>query len=39
MKAKKIIKNYLIIAAIIYIALYLINKKLFWIDVVSPPYP
>jgi len=38
-QAKQLVKNYLIIAGVVYLLLYLTNKKLFYLDLVSPPYP
>jgi len=38
-KTKQLIKNYLIIAGVVYLLLFLIDKRLFWIDVATPPYP
>jgi len=38
-KTKKAIKQYLIIAGSIYLLLFLIDKRLFLLNVASPPYP
>ena len=38
-KTKKAIKQYLVIASVVYLLLFLIDKRLFLLDIVSPPYP
>lgn len=38
-KNKNVIKTYLIISFVVYLLLWTYSKKLFWLRVVTPPYP